>query len=36
MLLVVAKREALRPQEEEIDEFADDPLDAHGAHAHGE
>ncbi len=36
MLLVVAKREALHPQEEEIDEFADDPLDAHGAHAHGE
>lgn len=37
MLLVVAKREAQNPQEEEQDDFADDAIgDAHGAHAHGE
>jgi len=39
MLLVVAKREALHPEEEEHDDFADDAPghhDPHGAHAHGE
>lgn len=37
MLLVAAKREALHPEEEEVDDFEGGPLSSpHGAHAHGE
>ena len=35
MLLVAARREALEPEEEE-DDGLDDPVDGHGASAHGE